>query len=178
VNGFNETPSLQGLLPAAMAEARIAAQHATLAGRQPDNLEYMRTHVGHVIHALDPTVITMGPGLGYGVKKAANGVATHIELAAGAQGASPNMVTHAKHVAVAARNTVTRAEQLLALAAKVQGATSATEASAIVNQMVSLAEQLIAGADANSDGRITWEQGEGGLQHADEHVKLMLAAAF
>lgn len=175
VNGFGDAPALMGLLPTAMAEARIAAQHATLATRQPTNLDYIRLHTGHVIHALDPTVVTAGPGQGYGVKKAANAVATHIELAAAAEGASPQVVMHARHVATSARNTVARAEQLLALAQKVQAATSAADAAALVSQMVSLADQLIAGADANNDGRITWEQGEGGLQQADEHVKLMLA---
>lgn len=179
VNGFNDTPGLRGLLPTAMAEARIAAQHATLAGAQPGNLDYMKTHAGHVIHAVDPTVIAVGPGLGYGVNKAAIGVAAHIELAAGAQGgpALPNVNTHAKHIATAARNAATRAVQLLALAQKVQAAATAAEAAALVSQMTSLADQIIAGADANGDGRITWEQGEGGLQQADEHVKLMLAVA-
>src|SRR5687767_3906623 len=97
MNGFNETPSLQGLLPAALAEARIAIQHATLAGRQPENLEYMKTHVGHVVHALDPTIIKMGPGMGYGVRKATEGVIAHIGMAAAAQGASPTVVGHSKH---------------------------------------------------------------------------------
>jgi hypothetical protein len=64
---------------------------------------------------------------------------------------------------------------LLALAQKVQASTSATEAAALVSQMASLADQLIAGADANADGKITWEAGEGGLQMCDDHVKLMLA---
>jgi hypothetical protein len=175
VNGFNETPTLQGLLPAAIAEARIAVTHATLAGRQPTNLEYMKTHAGHVIHALDPSVIGMGPGLGYGVTKAANGVVTHIELAAAAQGASPTVVMHAQHIATAARSVVARAGAALAIAQKVLAATTAADAAALVSQLASAVEQLIAGVDANGDGRITWEQGEGGLQHAEEHVKLMLA---
>ena len=175
VNGFNETPTLQGLLPAAMAEARIAVQHAGLAGRQPTNLEYMKTHAGHVIHALNPAVINMGPGLGYGVTKAAIGVATHIDLAAAAQGASPAVVMHSKHIATAARNVVDRAGAALAIAQKVMAATTPAEAAALVSQMTSAVEQLIAGVDVNGDGRITWEQGEGGLQQADEHVKLMLA---
>jgi hypothetical protein len=172
VNGFGDTPNLQGLLPTAMAEARIAAQHATLAGAQPTNLQYMKTHAGHVIHALDPKLIAAGPGLGYGLKRAATQIALHIELAASAEGASPNVITHSKHVAQSARNTVSRADQLLALAQKVQAATSAEEAAALVSQMVSVANQLIAGADANGDGRVTFE--EGGLQLVDEHVKLML----
>lgn len=174
VNSFTDTPMQQGLLPTAIAEARVAAQHATLASRQPANLQYMQTHAGHVIHAIDPTVVAMGPGLGYGVKKAAGSVAAHIELAAAATGATPAHVTHAGHVATAARNTVTRADQVVALAQRVLAATSPAEAATLVAQMVSVTEQLIAGADANGDGRVTWEAGEGGLQHCDEHVKLML----
>ncbi|MEP6619543.1 MAG: hypothetical protein ABJE47_09515 [bacterium] len=175
VNAFNDTPNGQGLLPAALAEARIAAQHATLAARQPANLEYMKTHAGHVINAIDPTIVPVGPGLKYGLRKAALGVATHVELAAGATGASPNVVTHSKHVAMAARNTATRADQLLALAQKVQASTSAADAAALVSQMVSLADQLIAGFDANADGKVGTESGEGGLQQAEDHMKLMLA---
>jgi hypothetical protein len=175
VNGFNETPSLQGLLPMAIAEARVAIAHATLAGRQPTNLEYMKTHSGHVIHALDPTLIKLtAPGANYGVKKAALGAATHVELAAGAQGAPPNVVAHSKHIATAARSAAERVDKILALAQKVLVATTAEEAAALIAQYTPLAEQLMAGVDANADGRITWEAGEGGLQHADEHAKLML----
>ena len=174
VNGFGEAPALMGLLPATMAEARIAIGHATLASRQPTNLEYMKTHAGHVIHALDPTLVTAGPGLGYGVKKAANSVITHIGLAAKTEGATPSVTVHALHIETCARNTIVRADQLLALAQKVIASTNAADAAAIVTQMVSLAEQLIEGADTNNDGRITWEPNEGGLRHADEHAKLML----
>lgn len=177
VLAFGDTPMGRGLLPTAIAEANTAAQHAQLAGRQPTNLDYMKTHAAHVLHALDPSLVPMGPGLGYGVKKAAAAVAAHIELAAGAQGATPNIVTHSAHIATSARNTVARADQLIALAQKVQASNSAAEAASLVNQMASLASQLVAGADANNDGRITWEQHEGGLQQADDHVKLMLAAA-
>ena len=176
VNSFNDTPNAQGLLQVATGEARVAAQHATLAMAQPGNLAYMKTHAGHVINAIDPTIIVAGPGLKYGLRKAALGVATHIELAAAAQGASANVITHAKHIATSARNTVERADRLLAIAQKVQAATTAEEAAALVSQMASLANQLIPGADANADGKITWEAGEGGLQQCDEHVKLMLAA--
>jgi hypothetical protein len=176
VNGFGDTPNGQGLLPTAMAEARTAAQHAALAMRNSGNLDAMKLHAGHVINALDPTVVATGPGLGYGVKKAATGVATHIELAAKAEGASPNVIMHATHIATAARNTVQRADQLLALAKQVQAATAVADAAALVSQMVSLADQLIAGADKNGDGRVGWEEGEGGLQQAQEHVNLMLSA--
>jgi hypothetical protein len=176
VNAFGDTPNGQGLLPTAMAEARVAMQHAALAARNTTSLDAMKLHAGHVINALDPTIVATGPGLGYGVKKAATGVATHIELAAKAQGASPNVVAHSVHIATSARNTVQRADQIVALAKQIQAATSATDAAALVSQMVSQCDQLMAGADTNGDGRITWEAGEGGLQQVQQHVNLMLAA--
>ncbi|HSQ29776.1 MAG TPA: hypothetical protein VLN49_08000 [Gemmatimonadaceae bacterium] len=175
VNAFADTPMGQGLLPTAMAEARIAVQHAGLAARNPANLDAMKLHAGHVINAVDPTVIDKGPGLGYGVKKAAEGIATHIELAAKVSGASKNVVMHSQHVAAAARNSVQRADQIVALAKQIQAATSATEAAALVSQLVSLTNELVAGKDVNADGRVGLEQGEGGLQQCDEHVKLLLA---
>lgn len=175
-NAFGDTPDGMGLLPAALAEARIAAQHATLAARDPNNLASMKTHAGHVLHALDPAVVMVGPGRGYGVKKAATGVASHVELAAKAAGASPNVINHSNHIATAARNTVERADQIIALAQQVQNATSAADAANLISQIVSLTDQLVKGADTNGDGRITWEKGEGGLQQAQEHLTLMLGA--
>lgn len=176
VNAFSDTPEGLGLLPAAVAEARIAAQHATLATRNTANLDAMKLHAGHVIHALDPTVVTMGPGLGYGVKKAATGIVMHIELAGKAAGASANIGTHSTHIATSARNTMQRADSIVALAKQVLAATGAPEAAALLSQIVSLADQLATGFDANGDGRVGWQEGEGGLQQAQEHVTLMLAA--
>jgi hypothetical protein len=176
LNGFQDTPGLQGLLPVVMAEARVANQHATLASRQPENLEYMKTHSEHVMHALDPSTVPtlMAPGLGYGARKAIVAIAEHIELAAKETDATPNIVNHARHVGTSSRNTIARIDQMLALAAQVRAATSAADAAKLVSQMASLAEQLVAGFDANGDGRVTFELGEGGLQHVDDHVKLML----
>ncbi|MEP6491784.1 MAG: hypothetical protein ABJF01_03855 [bacterium] len=176
VNGFSDTPGGIGLLPIAVIEAGVAAQHAGLAARQPTNLDYMKTHAGHVINALDPTIVTAGPGKGYGLKKAALAIATHADLAAKAQGASPNVVMHAGHIAMSAKNTATRSDQVIAIAKQIQAATAPADAAALVSQMVSLTQQLTAGADANGDGKITWEQGEGGLQQIQEHLNLMIAA--
>lgn len=176
LNGFSDTPGLQGLLPLAMAEARVANQHATLATRQPENLQYMKTHSEHVMHALDPSTVPalMAPGQGYGAKRAIAAIAQHIELAAQEKDATPNVVNHARHVGMSARNTVVRVDQILVIAGQVRAATSAADAAKLVSQMASLAEQLVAGFDANGDGRVTFEEGEGGLQHVDDHVKFML----
>jgi hypothetical protein len=173
INAFSDTPNGDGLLTVAIAEAKVAITHAGLAGRQPGNLDAMKLHAGHVLNALDPTIVTTGPGLGYGMKKAASGAATHIELAAKAPGASPNVTMHAAHVAQAARNSVARADSVIAIAKQVQAATTPADAAALVSRMASMSEQLMAGFDANGDGRVTPE--EGGLQLALDHVKMMVA---
>jgi hypothetical protein len=129
-----------------------------------------------VINAVDPSVVAKGPGLGYGVKRAALGVATHIDLAAHASGASPDVVMHADHVGTAARNTVRRADAIVALATRIRSATTAADAASLVSQLVSLVDELSAGKDLDADGHVTWKEGEGGLQQCEEHVKLMLTS--
>jgi hypothetical protein len=175
-NAFNGTPNGQGLLPTAVAEAAVVAQHAALAAKSSSNLDAMKLHATHVLHAVEPAEGSSGPGSGYGLKKAASAVATHIELAAKADGASQNVATHANHIATSARNTVKRADQIVVLAKQIQAATSASAAAALVTQLNTLAEQLAAGFDANGDGRIGWQEGEGGLQHVEQHVNLLLEA--
>ena len=174
MTSFSGTPNNQGLLPTAMSEARVVEQHAALAARNTSSLDAMKLHAGHIIHAIEPGEGTSGPGSGYGLKKAANNVAAHIELAAKAQGASQNITTHAVHIATAARNTVQRADQILALAQQIQAATSAAAAADLVAKLNTLASQLVPGVDANGDGRIGWQEGEGGLQHAEQHLNLMM----
>ena len=173
MDGFRDTPDGQGLLPTAIAEAKIAAQHAALAAKDPSNLDAMKRHTGHVLNAVDPTELENGPGLGYGVKQAAAGAARHIELAAKSDGASRGVMTHSEHVATSANNTVQRADEIIALAKEIQMASSASAASALVGQLNTLAEQLITGLDANGDGRTGWQAGEGGLQQAEQHMNLM-----
>src|SRR6478735_4353417 len=77
---WKDTPNMMGFLPAAVADAKVAAAHAALAAKSPDNLDAMKMHAGHVLNALDPTVVAKGPGSGYGVKKAAAGALQHVGL--------------------------------------------------------------------------------------------------
>ena len=175
VSSFMDTPDKSGFLPMALAEAKIAAQHAAFAARTPDNLQAMQMHAGHVIHAIDPTQAPSGPGKGFGMRRAAGGVAQHVELAAKEPTASANVKTHAVHVATAARSAMARGEQAMGLAKQIQTATTATAAAALVSQLVSTCDQLIAGSDNNADGRIGLGDGEGALQQAQDHLGLLLA---
>jgi hypothetical protein len=83
------------------------------------------------------------------------------------------VTTHAAHIAAASRNSAQRADSIIAIAKQIQTSTSAADAAALVSRMASMSDQLMAGFDANGDGRVTPE--EGGLQLAQDHVKMMVA---
>ena len=176
MDSFNGTPMNMGLLPTAVAEARTAAQHAGFAAKGT-TLMMIQTHAGHVIHAIDPTIVDKGPGLGYGLKKAAAGVAMHADLAGKAPEATAGVKMHAMHVNTAATNVVTMSDDVLALAQKIRASTSMEEAQKLADEMATKAEQLTSGVDANKDGTISWNKPEGGIAQAQQHMELMKKAA-
>ena len=171
-DAFRDTPERRGLLATAAGEAAVVASHAGLMANATD-LATMKRHAGHVLHAIDPTVETEGPGLGYGLRKAAEAVAAHITMAGAAGVATQNVRTHSGHVATAARNTVSRADEIVELARQVRAAITAEEAADLVTELDALARQLMRGTDANGDGRVGWQEREGGLDLADTHMGLM-----
>jgi hypothetical protein len=177
VVSFVGVPEGQGLLQVAMADARVAAQHAALGAQDPSNLEGMKTHAGHIIHALDPRRAERGPGSGYGLMKSAEYIARHAMLAGRSAGGTPQLATHSEHVAASAENTRRRTDQIVALAQTVADhVDSAEDAAALYVDIQRLAEQLVSGVDANGDGQVGWQEGEGGLQHVEQHVDFMRQA--
>jgi hypothetical protein len=173
MTGFRGTPEGQGLLPTAIAEAAVVATHAGLMVRDPSNLGAMKTHAGHVLHAVDPAEAASGPGLGYGLKPAAAGVVQHVGLAAAADGAPALVATHAPHVTASATNTVIRADRIIELAKGIQAAESAEAAATMAQELNTLAAALTAGVDADGNGRVGWQEGEGGLDIVQTHMGLM-----
>lgn len=174
--GYLDTPDKSGLIAMAQTEAKVAAQHAGFMMRALDNLQTMQMHAGHVLHAIDPTTMpdAKAPGKNYGVKRALDGVVAYVDYAAKSPTASTNVKTHSVHILAAARSTSTRADQVIAMARKIQSATTPQAAAALVGQLQSLCDQLLAGSDLNHDGRIVWGDGEGGLQQAQEHMGLLI----
>lgn len=171
---FQDAPSQQGLLATALAEAKIAAQHAALAAKTPDNLDAMKLHAGHVIHAVDPGIERTGPGLGFGVRRAAAGVVEHIQLAAKVPNVPVTVLTLASHVLASSNNTLRRSDEIVALAQRIRAAATAADAAADVARLNALAQQLTSGLDVNKDGQIGWQTGEGGLEQAQAQMQLML----
>ena len=170
---WNDTPDQKGLLQTAMGEAQVAAAHAGFAAGDLSDLASMQLHMPHVRHALDPSIDGSGPGLGYGFKNASSGIITHITLAAEADGASDNVKLHAVHINSSANNGLVRAEKMLALVTKIEAAKDASTAAPLVTELNDLAQQLAAGFDANGDGNVGWEEGEGGLDVIGIHLTIM-----
>ena len=171
---WTDTPNTQGFLPVAVADAKVAATHAELMQTSLDNLDVMKLHAGHVLHALDPTLESKGPGSGYGVKRAAAGALQHIQLAAKSEGASQNVQTHAGHVSASLSDVIAWTDQAIATAQKIRAATSASEAAALVTEVIAQTNSIANGMDANKDGSIGWQTGEGGLAQAQTHMDLMV----
>ena len=176
LDSFNGTPMNMGLLPTALAEAKVAAQHAGLAASSTA-LPMIQTHAGHVINAIDPTIVAQGPGAGYGVKKAAQGVAQHADFAAKAANANDMVKTHSMHVTTAANNVVAMCDDIVAIAQKIRMSTSLDEAKMLAMEMKTKAEELTTGVDADKNGQISWNKPEGGLNQAQQHMNFMKAAA-
>lgn len=176
--GYLDTPGKAGLLAMAQTEAKVAAQHAGFMARALDNLQTLQMHSGHVLHAVDPQSMpaATAPGKNYGLKRSLDGIIAYADAASKDVGASANVKAHTVHIITAAKSTLLRADQVMALARKIQAATTPAAAATLAGQLQSLCDQLLAGSDLNHDGRIVWGDGEGGLQQIQDHLNLLLAA--
>lgn len=159
VTNWRDTPGTRGFLPVAVDEARTAMTHAKLASTAAD-LDGIKLHTAHVVHALDPTAEPKGPGAGYGVKKAAAGALQHLEFAIKSEGATASVNTHAAQIFAPLKDVIQRTDQALAVAQKVRAATDAAEAATLAGELSALIAE-ISGKD---------------LLQAQTHMEMMLKA--
>ena len=194
MTGWKDTPDMKGFLPTAMTDAQIAEEQAhktDLEGRINDFILYG----GYTLNALDPTPenkaliqtaytrLPVGadprlkieiPGSGYGVKRAVAGALQHVQLAAKSEGASDNVKTHAMHVSTSLENVVKWTDEAIALAQKILVAKNVAEGQPLVTALEDTTVHINNGFDANKDGQIGWQAGEGGLEQALMHMRLMM----
>jgi hypothetical protein len=171
---WKEIPTGQGFLPVAVADVKVALAHAGYMQKSPDNLDSIKMHAGHVLNALDPGVEPKGPGSGFGIKRAAAGAIQHVQLAAKSEGASKGVQTHAGHVTASLEDVGPWTDQAVATAQKIRTAKSAAETAPLITELIAQLNTISNGVDANKDGSIGWQTGEGGLAQAQQHMQLMM----
>jgi len=159
VTNWRDTPGGGGFLPVAADEAKVAVLHARLAATST-RLDDIKLHAGHVLHALDPTVESKGPGAGYGVKKATSGAMQHLDLAARAEGATPGITTHAAEVSSALSNVLQWTDQAIAIGQRIRATSDAAEASEAAADLATLTLRI----------------SDEGLQPAETGMSLILKA--
>lgn len=191
MTNWEDTPDMKGFLPTAITEAQVVVEQmerADLEGRINDFVLYG----GYVLHTLDPGPDTDAllktayarlpttylkvdiPGSGYGLKRAVAGALQHARLAAKSEGASDNVKTHAAHVSASLENVAAWTNQAIATARKLLAAADVGQGQPLVDELVGLAGQISVGSDANGDGQVGWQTGEGGLRQAQTHMRLMM----
>lgn len=168
-----DTPGGMGLLETGMAEAQIALQHAALAGQDSTSLSNMQRHMPHVIHAVDPDQGSQGPGMGYGVRRAARQILAQIEGAQSVEGVPGVLTFHGPWVAMAARGTVARSDEVVALARQVQNAASAEAGNQLVRRLAAAVRAMTYGFDRDGDRRIGHAEDEMGLAQVAHHLALV-----
>ena len=174
---FRGTPEERGLLPTAVAEAEIALRHAELAGGDPTDLDAMQRHTRHVLHALDPSAVEDGgPGLGYGAVHAAERTAHYVGLARASDGATTPVETHGEHIETSARNAVAAGTAAEELAVEILEAEDAEVAAELLGELLERLGAMVDGIDADGDGTVGWQEGEGGLAQATRHLELLRRA--
>jgi len=174
MTNWRDTPQNVGFLTAAISDANVGAVHAKLALQATDDLAAMKLHAGHVLHALDPSIEPRGPASGYGVKKAATGALQHLDFAVQGEGSTANIKMHAMHVSASLNDVLQWTERAVAIAQQIRSAETAAAAAALLNDLVSLTTAITDGMDANHDGQVGWQSGEGGLQQAQIHMALLM----
>lgn len=168
-----DTPGGMGLLEVARQEAEIALQHARLAGRDSTDLANMTRHMTHVLHALDPTEVGAGPGLGYGVRPAARAITTRLQEAARVEGVPGVLRFHAPFAVQAARGAEARATEAVTVARSVQRAASAAEGRRLVRRLAEVVRTMAYGTDSDGDGRVGHTEDEGGVAQVVHHLELV-----
>jgi hypothetical protein len=191
MTSWKDTPEMKGFLPTALADTQVAleqVERADLEGRINDFILYG----GYVLNALDPGDETQAslktayarlptnyvkievPGSGYGIKRAVAGALQHVQLAAKSEDASENVKTHAAHAIASLENVSKWTDDAIATTRKLLAAKSVGDGQALVDELTYLTEQIAKGLDANNDGQIGWQTGEGGLAQAQTHMRLMM----
>ena len=172
LTGLPGTPGDVGLATILEEELAIAQAHAGYAAADLEDWANIQLHTHHVRHAVDPAAETsgQGPGLGYGIVKAADGIVQHMEFSRDSADASESAKIHSVHVITAARNIAAWARLIVDRCGQIIGGASPVSSAFYAEENLEQLGWILNGHDANGDGTISWEEGEGGLAQVKAHL--------
>lgn len=117
VTAWPDTPGKKGLFDIAQQEAKIVAEHAGYAVAGARDINEVKMHLGHVLHALNPALEKEGPGTGYGLMKSLDGTADHLGFAGEVKDVSAHVKTGLPPI-IAALKPLQQETQVLAVLAR------------------------------------------------------------
>lgn len=171
----------KSLMNGALVEARFAMQHAELA-QNASNLGGITTHIEHVLNILNGTEIDYNgngraenPGRGVGVPHFLLLIAAQLDMVANAPDATREVQNNLELIRACVNNTYQRVEEINALAPLIQQSTDTSAALENLAQLVSIADALISGTDANGNGQVEPFEGECGLEQISTYGVLVSA---
>jgi hypothetical protein len=164
MTGWNFTPDKKGLFQVAEEEADIALAHSEYALEKPNELDAIKLHVRHVMHAVDPESHPEGPGLGFGLKRALTEAVSHISFAAESDDASDNVRNFAKPFGKNVKATLERCDLILIFGREILQMGSAEEATILAGEIMNLTRANVEGIDTDGNGNIGPDPGEYGLK--------------
>ena len=170
---WKTTPDKKGLLLVAEDEARIALEEAEKVLQGLNDLEFVKQQTRNVMHAVDPKAQKKGPGLGFGLKRAAVEATSHITFAAESEDASSNVQAFADEFEKNMAAVVSRCDLIIALGEEILQSDSAAEAGALSEEVVILSRANVNGLDMDDDGAIGSITDEYGLDQLKSDLVAM-----
>jgi len=179
VESFPDAPGGASLLKIAMLEGEIAAAWVRVAGVDTLDINRMIEAMTHVIHAIDPTEVRSGNGMGYGFRRAAENVQTQADMLRMAvpDTLSPAIAFHVPFVIHAAYIAQARADDVITLARQVQSARDVNSTIPLVKKLAEAIRAMMYGEDVDGDGRIGRNEAEVGIAQAAYHLSLVYRMA-
>lgn len=169
-------PGGVGILQAGIAEAFVAAEYAWLAGRDSANVNAMQSNMVHVLNAVDPAESASGAGLGYGVRAAAQELLQTVEAVESSEEVPDRVLFHVPYMRRAAEGTLLRANQVVALARRIQRSSGATQTLDLLEDLRVAIRAMAYGIDEDGDKLIGNTADEVGLAQAWYHLNLVYGA--
>lgn len=189
---FPATPGKIGLEVGLRDQATILRRHAEFMvdALKEDDLAAIKLHAEHLVNLIEGSKgpdygdlnkdgQVTNPGDGYGLLKNGdqlgylNGSKEHAGLAAKAEGATEAIKLHAGHVGITVDNATGWVTTIRDRSLAVLKVTTTDAAAPMVQEISTLANQVLNGVDVNGDGIILPIPGSGGVVTSYQHAQLM-----